>query len=645
MARDGRAVVADTRIQAATYENVTRILHTPYWWPPLDTLYRPVTTLSFLINYSVFGNGTNPAGYHFVNLLLHLINICLLFELCSLLFHRPIPALAAAGLWAVHPINTEVVTNIAGRADLLAALSILGGLLLYARMASAIGRQRTIAIFGLLALAALGVFSKENAAVLFGLMVLWDLCFGIKDRRELPSRLPFYAAAIAPLIAFAILRRQVLSGLPLFDTSVLDNPLLDLGFLQSRFMAIRVIGEYLWLLAFPLWLASDRSYNQIPVDRMADPMAWLSLAVVVGLLAAAIVRFRRDRLLFWCAGFFGIALFPTSNLPMLIGTIAAERFLYVPGIAFAIAVAALVFRWQPESRAVAILGIVALLFAVRTIARNSAWDSDFAIAAADVQSAPDSFRMHTLYGEMLYAQNPRANLDQAIREQETAWRILSGMPPAKTFTVTPAVLGMLYGLKGDLAGGLSTAGGRSFYESSLTTLRAGAEASEIQQKAHDDRERRRSNPAPMLIQYGPLNFYLGQAYIRLGRIDEGIGYYRRGIAREPENPVAYDTLAQAHLNRGDRDRAALAVLEKALVLGLTPGAVASVRAVYEKLPEGGCAVRNVNGIDYLDSTCPRLGGDLCKAAAELEQFFRDGRKPAKAEEMRKNAVERYGCRR
>ncbi|HEY9249054.1 MAG TPA: tetratricopeptide repeat protein, partial [Rariglobus sp.] len=510
---------------------------------------------------------------------------------------------------------------------------------------SATGRKRTIGILGLLALAALGMFSKENAAVLCGLMVLWDLCFGMKDRRELPARLPYYAAAIAPLIAFAILRRQIFSGYYLFDTNILDNPLLDLGFVQSRFMAIRVIGQYLWLLAFPLWLSSDRSYNQIPLDRMGDPMAWLSLVVVLGLMGVAIARYRRDRLLFWCAGLFGIALFPTSNLPMLIGTIAAERFLYMPGIAFAIAITALAFRWQPESRAAAVLGIVALLFTARTIARNPAWDSDFAIAEADVQSAPDSFRMHTLYGEVLYAQNPRANLDHAIREQETAWRILSGMPPAKTFTVTPASLGMLYGLKGDLAGGLSTAGGRSLYESSLTTLRAAAEASAVQQKQHDEREARRGNPAPMLIQYGAINFYLGQAYMRLGRFDEGIAYYRRGIARAPEDPAAYDALAQALFNRGDHDGAALAVLEKALVLGLHPDAVANVRAVYEKLPDGACAVRNVNGINYLDSTCPRLGRDLCKATAELEQFFRDGRKFAKAEEWRKDAVERYGCRR
>ncbi len=644
MARDGRALVSnDERIRVASYESVTRILHTPYWWPPMDRLYRPVTTLSFLINYSILGNGSQPAGYHFINLVLHLLNVCLLFQLCCLLFRRTVPALAAAALWAVHPIHTEVVTNIAGRADLLAGISIFGGLLIYARMSESTGQRRMIAIAGLLALAALGVFSKENAAVLAGLMFLWDLSFGTMTKRGMLSRLPFYAAALIPLLLFAIIRRQVFSGLSLDETNILDNPLLGLGFLQSRFMALKVIGLYLWLLAFPISLSSDRSYNQIPVDRLGDPLAWLAVAVVIGLLAAAIVMYRRDRLLFWCAGFFAIAIFPTSNLPMQIGTIAAERFLYVPTAGFAIAVAALAFRWKPESRVAAILGAVVLLFAARTFARNPAWDSDLAISTADVQSAPNSFRMHTVYGESLYFQNPRAYLDAAVREQEAAWKILSGMPPAKTFTVTPAVLGMLYGLKGDLAGGLSTAGGRSYYESSLATLQAAAAASEVQQKAYDERQTRKGNPSPMLIQYGPINFYLGQAFIRLERFDEGLAYYRRGVAREPENPVAYDTVAQALFDRKDLDGTALTLLEKTLVLGLRPDAVASLRGVYEKLPDGACAVRRTNGVDLLDSTCPRLARDLCKAAAALEQIFLAGRKPDKAHEWRRAAAERYGC--
>ena len=135
LAQDSKTIItSDARLQALTADNVGLILTKNYWWPKAgDGLYRPVTTLSFLVNYSVFGNGPNPSGYHVVNFLLHAANVWLLFELALLIFGRAGPAFFAAALWAVHPIGTESVTSIVGRADLLAAMAVLGGLLLYIR--------------------------------------------------------------------------------------------------------------------------------------------------------------------------------------------------------------------------------------------------------------------------------------------------------------------------------------------------------------------------------------------------------------------------------------------------------------------------------------------------------------------------------
>src|SRR5438034_1142152 len=79
LASDAHVIVAiDTRIREASFENFSLILTTDYWWPnPADTLYRPVTTLSYLFNYAILGNRTNPAGYHWLNFLLHAIDVCL----------------------------------------------------------------------------------------------------------------------------------------------------------------------------------------------------------------------------------------------------------------------------------------------------------------------------------------------------------------------------------------------------------------------------------------------------------------------------------------------------------------------------------------------------------------------------------------
>ena len=68
------AIVGDSRIHALTAQSLSDIFHHSFWWPNGEAgIYRPLTTLSFLLNYSILGNGTRPAGYHAVNLAIHLL--------------------------------------------------------------------------------------------------------------------------------------------------------------------------------------------------------------------------------------------------------------------------------------------------------------------------------------------------------------------------------------------------------------------------------------------------------------------------------------------------------------------------------------------------------------------------------------------
>src|SRR5271157_751631 len=85
---DSAGVIShDARIQAVTPQNL-RLILTGQYWPSRTTsgLYRPLTTFSYLLNYAVLGNGTNPAGYHWVNLALHLANVSLVYMLGLLVF-------------------------------------------------------------------------------------------------------------------------------------------------------------------------------------------------------------------------------------------------------------------------------------------------------------------------------------------------------------------------------------------------------------------------------------------------------------------------------------------------------------------------------------------------------------------------------
>src|SRR5262249_8803430 len=154
-------------VHQATAQNLALIARHTYWWPlDADGLYRPLATLSYLFNYAILGNADHPAGYHWINILVHGTNVLLAFALARHLLKDLIPSALAAGLWSVHPVLTESVTNIIGRPDLLSALALLGGLLLYIRSADARGRRRGLLLTGLAALTLVGVFSKETGVMI-----------------------------------------------------------------------------------------------------------------------------------------------------------------------------------------------------------------------------------------------------------------------------------------------------------------------------------------------------------------------------------------------------------------------------------------------------------------------------------------------
>jgi tetratricopeptide (TPR) repeat protein len=641
VALDGHANLADPRIHAATTENLRLIFTKDYWWPePQDRLYRPVTKLSFLFNYAVLGNQSNPDGYHALNVALHMANVGLVFALALQLFGIPWPAFFAACLWAVHPAGPDAVANLAGRADLLAALGVLGALLIYARIGAGRARPLTGAL-AIFALAALSVCSKENGGVLAGLMLLWDLVHGFGGRAGLRRRIPAYAGAAAALLLFLVLRTHAYQGLPMPVLAIFDNPLLAAGFWEARWTAVKIVGMDLWLLVFPVRLAADRSFNEIPLAGAADPAAWASLLLVTAILGAVIARRRREPLLFWAAGLFGIALLPVSNLVVLIGAPMAERFLYLPSVGFAIAVAALAYRFARPRTAALFLGAAIVLFAARTLARNPDWDNDLALTRHDVAAAPRSSRLHAMYGEFLFQTGSTANIDRAIAEEETAWALLAPLPPAVSYAVIPSSLGRLYGIKGDMAGPATPQGAMWHAKALAMAERAVAIATATQQR-FDDVQLRAGKPLPRRLSYQNVFAFTAIGYRTAGRYAEAIGSYRRALAIAPANPEYYAGIADSYTSMGDFGAAAVTILEKGLAFGLTPAVMAEMGRAYEKAPGGACAIGNQAGLPALDTDCPRVRADLCRALHNLAKTYTDAREEQRAAEFQGRAAQ-LGC--
>src|SRR5262249_45935783 len=155
------------------------------------------------------------------------------------------PLLAAfwsAAFFATHPAATEAVTNLIGRADLLAALAVLGALLLYRRLQARPSAWRLVA---LALLTAFGVLSKENAALLPAIMLLPHIAF--RPRPVLTA----YAAVALPLLAVWLWRAYIYADLPAVDLPFVDNPLVAADFWTVRLTAFKVFAKYVLLLLWP----------------------------------------------------------------------------------------------------------------------------------------------------------------------------------------------------------------------------------------------------------------------------------------------------------------------------------------------------------------------------------------------------------
>src|SRR5262249_20896286 len=114
---DNHGWLRDPRVQQATAHNLRLIADHTYWWPSGEAgLYRPLTTLTYLFNYAILGDAEQPAGYHWVNLALHAINVLLAFALLLRLTGELRTAGLIAAVWGGYPGFTEAGANFGGSA-------------------------------------------------------------------------------------------------------------------------------------------------------------------------------------------------------------------------------------------------------------------------------------------------------------------------------------------------------------------------------------------------------------------------------------------------------------------------------------------------------------------------------------------------
>ena len=651
-------ILQDARLRAATAGNVRLILASEYWFPGL---YRPLTTLTYLFNYAVVGGGAQPGGYHAINFTLHAINILLVYLLGLVIFEEASPAFGLAALWALHPILTESVTNVVGRADLLAACGLLAGLLCHIRAATQSGWRKAAWLAALLAAVTLGQFSKENAAMVVAVMLLYDLLFGTapaRARNTWSARCAGYAVAALPLLVYWYCRSRVLAPFPHRPVAFLDNPLTGSDFWTARITAVRVLGKYLWLWLWPAKLACDYSYNQVPLFdwRWQDWEAWRTVAAVVAwgaILALAVRSYRRNKPLGFFIAFFLVTMAPTSNLVMLIGSIMAERFLYLPSIGFAAgAIVALHWAYGKLTRAwpgarlavpIALVAICAVL-ASRTYARNSDWLDGDSLWTSAVRSAPASYKTHLDLALTALGNQP-PDLDLAAHELEISLAITGGLPDDRQNEQAYLMAGMCYRIKGDTLASRDSSGALqpgppsdSWYARSLAALGRAARIDRIL----EDRGRRDHPPRGSHASItGTAAIYeqLGHTYLRMRQPSNAVAAFEHSRLLSPELR-SFAEMATAYTGMGDLHRAVIALLEGMVAFPNETGFAPQAARLYARIDPQSCAAR---GGSSLNRECPPVQTDLCTAGRNVIQLYTQAGMAQEVAAVRLRVLNSPGC--
>ncbi len=506
------------------------LVTTPYWGEILDAgLYRPLTLVSFGFNRAF---GPSAFGFHLANDVLHGLAAVLALFAARIVGLSSAGALAAGLLFALHPVQSEAVNALVGRAEILAFAFALAAFLLFARKANPI-------LVGAVFFCAL--LSKESALFTLPLFVLY-----FPYRRDGPRFLAL-AGAVA---AVAVLRIAVLGGLGISNREIgfLDNPLGRSGLLSRALAAPVLLLQYTRLVLWPRPLSADYSFDQIPIpEGLADPRVVLGASVLALLLFVA-ARGGRSRV---AALLFLVPLTGSLHLLFPLGTIFAERLLYLPMLGIALGFGLAVEEIAKRRQWVAAVGAVTILAActARTWTRTSDWRDNETLFRKTVETSPFSARSYFLLGAELLEQN---------RFPEAAESFAAGL------SIYPAHFGARMSLGEALLEAGDPGGAEQAFEKALD-LQPGSEdarkAAIEAALAHGRAKARESDFAAARESFeraialdeneATAWNYLGLVSEREGGAEEARSHYERALRLDPALVEALLNLASLRLNAGE----------------------------------------------------------------------------------------------
>ncbi|XP_059622180.1 protein O-mannosyl-transferase TMTC4 [Phlebotomus argentipes] len=373
--------------------------------------YRPLTILTFRLEHSLYG--LNAARMKLVNLVLHILVTWLIVPFWGSIFHSiddQWVAFGAAFMFAIHPVHTEAVSGIVGRAELLVALIFFTSLILYNTQLAheGLSAARLVIYLGFFILQTIALLFKENGitislmAVACEVILNTNLVQKVKNWRislNLPPEVIFRVALlIISCILLCIFRLWIMNfQSPSFK--IMDNPVAASESLSTKSLSqMYLYALNYWLLLCPDWLSFDWALGSIRlVDSVLD-MRLIPIVIFWVFLCALIWTSVHKAQQILAIALVVIPFLPACGIVKL-GFVIAERVLYISSLGHCFLIALSVQRlWEfaPKCRKLLSIAVIfcVVIFIARTRARAQEWTSEELLFSSALRVCPNNAKVH-----------------------------------------------------------------------------------------------------------------------------------------------------------------------------------------------------------------------------------------------------------
>jgi len=376
-----------------------------------EMTFRPMVTISYLCDYLIWG--IRPFGYHLTNLIIHILNVILVYLFSSVLVKKRVFSIFNALLFGIFSINSETVNAIGYREDLLTTFFFIFGLFLYLLEKSVVEPRSSIKFLLIIAsgfLYFLALLSKEMAITFLLIIIVFDVLF---YRSGIKKFWKSYAFFFLVTLLYLLLRFVIFK-----DPNEEKAGYIGGNLIVSVLVTSKIFLKYILLTLLPIRLSVE--YIVKPPESFFDfSIIIVSIFVHFAIIILSIVYLKKDKRITFFIWFFYISLLPVANI-IPIANQMAERYMYLPSISLSFLICLLLLGHCKKNIGLIILFLFILFNIGITFKQNRIWKNELTLWRNAVKIAPDSERARIHLGNEYY---DRGLVRESINEYLQAIKI------------------------------------------------------------------------------------------------------------------------------------------------------------------------------------------------------------------------------